>query len=162
MKGLTLNYCVDRKGMFMQVRNRQSQLYLWMENASDWNKIEYEIWIGVFQKLFKEMLTHKGKIILFCTSWFSVENKYNILNLNIFSWKLTEWGYSLGHFYIVEILFLICTDEFSYLIQFSLVFNMGFPGSSDSKGFTCDAGDPGSIPGLRIYYLINNLMWSCK
>ena len=39
---------------------------------------------------------------------------------------------------------------------------MGFPGSSDSKGFTCDAGDPGSIPGLRIYYLINNLMWSCK
>ena len=26
---------------------------------------------------------------------------------------------------------------------------MGFPGGSDSKELTSDAGDPGSIPGLR-------------
>ena len=26
--------------------------------------------------------------------------------------------------------------------------NTGFPGSSDSKESTCNAGDPGSIPGL--------------
>ena len=25
---------------------------------------------------------------------------------------------------------------------------LGFPGSSSGKEFTCDAGDPGSIPGL--------------
>ena len=26
---------------------------------------------------------------------------------------------------------------------------MGFPGGSDGKESTCNAGDPGSIPGLR-------------
>ena len=29
-----------------------------------------------------------------------------------------------------------------------LHFHFGFPGGSDSKASACDAGDPGSIPGL--------------
>ena len=38
----------------------------------------------------------------------------------------------------------IFTIHFRTLIQ-----SLGFPGGSDSKESTCDAGDLGSIPGLR-------------
>ena len=32
--------------------------------------------------------------------------------------------------------------------KWDLAINLGFPGGSDSKESTCNAGDPGSIPGL--------------
>ena len=34
------------------------------------------------------------------------------------------------------------------LVYLKLDSNMGFPGGSDSKESACNAGDPGSIPGL--------------
>ena len=50
-----------------------------------------------------------------------------------------------------------------------LHFHFGFPGGSDSKASACDAGDPGSFPGLGRslgegngnplqYYCLENLM----
>ena len=30
------------------------------------------------------------------------------------------------------------------------IYSVGFPGRSDGKASACDAGDPGSIPGLGI------------
>ena len=42
---------------------------------------------------------------------------------------------------------IIFRDNINCLIFF-LGFNLGFPGGSDSKEFTCNAGDLGSIPGL--------------
>ena len=33
-------------------------------------------------------------------------------------------------------------------LSFGIVGTMGFPGGSDSKESTCNAGDPGSVPGL--------------
>ena len=36
----------------------------------------------------------------------------------------------------------------SYYILYTLYVYMGFPGGSDGKESTCNAGDPGSIPGL--------------
>ena len=36
-----------------------------------------------------------------------------------------------------------------HILVFSLfVYTEGFPGGSDGKEFTCNAGDPGLIPGL--------------
>ena len=34
------------------------------------------------------------------------------------------------------------------LVFYLFVYTGGFPGGSDGKEFTCNAGDPGSIPGL--------------
>jgi len=36
----------------------------------------------------------------------------------------------------------------SYLLG-TILYTVGFPGGSDGKGSNCNAGDPGSIPGLR-------------
>ena len=33
-------------------------------------------------------------------------------------------------------------------MQFSITTNFGFPDSSVGKEFACNAGDPGSVPGL--------------
>ena len=41
---------------------------------------------------------------------------------------------------------IIQKQENIYLLKF-MVENLGFPGDSDSKESTCNAGDPGSIPG---------------
>ena len=45
-----------------------------------------------------------------------------------------------------SILGLIVTLPFSHTHYFYL---LGFPGGSDSKASTCNAGDPGSIPWRR-------------
>ena len=39
--------------------------------------------------------------------------------------------------------------DWSDLAAAAAAFNLGFPGSLDGKKSTCNAGDPGSIPGLR-------------
>ena len=38
--------------------------------------------------------------------------------------------------------------SFLYRIRIILIFSGGFPNSTDGKESTCNAGDPGSIPGL--------------
>ena len=46
----------------------------------------------------------------------------------------------------------------------SLDLNQGFPGGSESKESVCNAGDPGSIPGLRRFpgeRNVNPLQYSC-
>ena len=40
------------------------------------------------------------------------------------------------------------TQEPADLLSFGIAGTMGFPGGSDSKESTCNAGDPGSVPGL--------------
>ena len=40
------------------------------------------------------------------------------------------------------------SEEMPYNESPLLIDSMGFPGSSDSKESACNAGDPGSIPGL--------------
>ena len=42
----------------------------------------------------------------------------------------------------------ICLFVNFVLIWFHPVTPLGFPGGSDGKEFTCNAGDPGLIPGL--------------
>ena len=36
----------------------------------------------------------------------------------------------------------------TYHFPYPALINWGFPGDSDSKASACNAGDPGSIPGL--------------
>ena len=42
---------------------------------------------------------------------------------------------------------LVSVHNYKYICVV-LYKNLGFPGSSTGKESTCDAGDPGSIPGL--------------
>ena len=48
-------------------------------------------------------------------------------------------------FLLNKFLRLICAGVFYLIFSWSTV--MGFPGDSDGKESTCNAGDPGSIPG---------------
>ena len=51
-----------------------------------------------------------------------------------------------------------------HTIFFFYTLNWGFPGGSDGKESTCNAGDPGSIPGLGRYPgegNANPLQYSC-
>ena len=38
----------------------------------------------------------------------------------------------------------------------------GFPGGSDGKAFTCNEGDPGSIPGVRKIPWVGKILWRRK
>ena len=51
-----------------------------------------------------------------------------------------------------------------YRLFLFLKLNMGFPGGSDGEESACNAGDPGSIPGLERYTGVGNgnpLQFSC-
>ena len=46
---------------------------------------------------------------------------------------------------------LVITNLFSMSVGLALFSQMGFPGGSDGKGSTCNAGDLGSTPGLGTF-----------
>ena len=71
---------------------------------------------------------------------------YRILNLflepTIFSFSLCMKSFD------EKAIFLNPESVFYSLIESPSEFLQGFPGDSDSKESACNAGDPGSIPGL--------------
>ena len=44
---------------------------------------------------------------------------------------------------------ILCLNFHFYQIDPQISLTCGFPGGSDGKESACNAGDPGSIPGLR-------------
>ena len=57
-----------------------------------------------------------------------------------------QMGYSVFH--VVNRKFSKCANRI-FFILYHCILTKAFPGGSDSKESACDAGDPGSIPGLR-------------
>ena len=55
--------------------------------------------------------------------------------------------FKLKYLRIVCIIFIRCTVKLTF--RSTTDFLMGFPGSSAGKESACNAGDPGSIPGLE-------------
>ena len=77
---------------------------------------------------------------------------YNVTNLHPSSSglclsDLIPWIYCHFHCIIIRDLIWVIPEQSNGFPYFNLSMNVGFPGSSDGKASTCNAGDLGLIPG---------------